>query len=310
MRQKIYWIGAVAVTAALLFLGRGFLPGRLVLTWILVFSGTTAVAVLLVSLYRVRLELRQSRHELTLKEAELNFANEVQRTLFPRRFPAGRGIEFAAVCVPARGIGGDYYDVLELPDGRVGFAVADISGKGISAAILMANLQALLRTLAFRSRSLAELGTSLNRHFHDVTEGSRFATFFYAEWHAAQRQLRYVNAGHNPPFLFGSDRRCRLDEAGLPLGLFPEAEIQVGGASLEPGDLLVLYSDGITEKGAHYGEEFGEQRLEDVVAAHRDEPLGQIQQRVFAALDSWNDREPEDDMTLVLVRPTASAAGV
>ena len=310
MRQKIYWIGAVAVTAALLFLGHGFLPGRLVLTWILVFSGTTAVAVLLVSLYRVRLELRQSRHELTLKEAELNFANEVQRTLFPRRFPAGRGIEFAAACVPARGIGGDYYDVLELPDGRVGFAVADISGKGISAAILMANLQALLRTLAFRSRSLAELGTSLNRHLHEVTEGSRFATFFYAEWHGAQRQLRYVNAGHNPPFLFGSARCGRLDEAGLPLGLFPEAEIQVGGASLEPGDLLVLYSDGITEKGAHYGEEFGEQRLEDVVAAHRDEPLGQIQQRVFAALDSWNDREPEDDMTLVLVRPTASAAGV
>ena len=308
MRQKIYWIGAVA--AALLYLGRGLLPGRLLLTWILAFAGITAVAVLLVSLYRVRLELRQSRHELTRKEAELSFANEVQRTLFPRRFPAGRGVEFAARCVPARGIGGDYYDVLELPEGRVGFAVADISGKGISAAILMANLQALLRTLAFRSRSLAELGASLNRHLHDVTEGSRFATLFYAEWHAARRELRYLNAGHNPPFLLGRARCHRLDEAGLPLGMFPEAEVRVGGASLEPGDLLVLYSDGITEKGTLYGPEFGEQRLEDVVSAHRGEPLEQIQQRVFAALDGWNDEEPEDDMTLVLVRATAPAAEV
>ena len=310
MRQRIYWIGAVAVTAALLFLGRGFFPGRLVLTWILAFAGTTAFAVLLVSLYRVRLELRQSRHELTLKEAELSFANEVQRTLFPRHFPVGRGVEFSAVCVPARGIGGDYYDVLELPDGRVGFAIADISGKGISAAILMANLQALLRTLAFRTRSLAELGASLNRHLHDVTEGSRFATFFYAEWHAAQRELRYVNAGHNPPLLFGSVHHCRLDEAGLPLGLFAEADIHVGTASLDPGDLLVLYSDGIPEKGALYGEEFGEQRLEGIVSAHRGEALGQIERRVFAALDGWNAEEPEDDMTLVLVRATESSGEV
>ena len=310
MRQKLYWIGAVTGAAALVFLGRGVLPGSLLLTWLLAFAGTTAVAVLLVSLYRVRLELRQSRHELTLKEAELSFANEVQRTLFPRRFPANRGVEFAAECRPARGIGGDYYDVLELPEGRVGFAVADISGKGISAAILMANLQALLRTLACSSRSLAELGASLNRHLHDVTEGSRFATFFYAEWHAGQRQLRYVNAGHNPPFVFGSVGCRRLDEAGFPLGLFPDAKIQVGSASFDPGDLLVLYSDGITEKGAHYGDEFGEQRLEGLVSPYRREPLGQIQQRVFAALDDWNDKEPEDDMTLLLVRATAPTAGV
>ncbi len=188
--------------AALVFLGRGIIPGELLLTWLAAFAGTTAVAVLLVSLYSVRLELRQSRHELTLKEAELNFANEVQQALFPRRFPANRGVEFAATCLPARGIGGDYYDVLALPDGRVGFAVADISGKGISAAILMANLHALVRTLAFRSPSLAEFGASLNRHLHDVTEESRFATFFYAEWHAGQRQVRYVNADHNPPFVF------------------------------------------------------------------------------------------------------------
>ncbi len=112
------------------------------------------------------------------------------------------------------------------------------------------------------------------------------------------------------PFVFGFHGCRRLDEAGFPLGLFPEAKLEIGSASLEPGDLLVLYSDGITEKGSHYGEEFGEQRLERVVSAHRGEALGQIQQRVFAALDGWNDKEPEDDMTLLLVRATAPTAGV
>ncbi len=310
MRDKLYWTVAALLAGTLLFLGRGFLQGRLLLTWTLVFAGTTAGGVLLVSLYRVRMELRESRHELTRKEAELSFAYEVQRALFPQRLPVGRGLEFAAAYVPARGIGGDYYDVLELPGGRLGFAVADISGKGISAAILMANLQALLRTLASSSASLDELGARMNRHVHDVTAGSKFATLFYAEWDVAERQLRYVNAGHNPPFLLGPHRCLRLDEAGVPLGLFPEAEIPVAEVSLEPGDLLVLYSDGITERGAHYGEEFGEQRLEELLSAHRSEPLERIQSRVLAAVDDWCGREAEDDMTLVLVRTTGKPGEV
>ena len=310
MREKLYWIAAALLAGTLLFLGRGYIQGRLLLTWTLVSAGTMGFAVLLVSLYRLRMELRESRHELTRKEAELSFAYEVQRALFPQRFPVGRGLEFAAAYVPARGIGGDYYDVLELADGRLGFAVADISGKGISAAILMANLQALLRTLASSSVSLADLGARLNRHLHEVTAGARFATFFYAEWDAAERQLRYVNAGHNPPFLLGPLRRQRLDEAGVPLGLFPEVQIPVAGVTLEPGDLLVLYSDGITERGAHYGEEFGERRLEDLLSAHRSEPLEQIQSRILTAVDDWSGREAEDDMTLVLVRTTETPGEV
>lgn len=304
MRQGLYWFGGLLAAGSLLYLGRDHLQGSLLLTWTLAFAGTTAVGVLLASLYRVQTELRASRRELQRKTAELGFAYEVQRALFPKRFPTGRGVEFAAACVPARGIGGDYYDVLELSEERLGVAVADISGKGISAAILMANLQALLRTLAASSRSPAELGTRLNRHLYDTTDGAMFATFFYAEWRAGERQLRYVNAGHNPPLLLRANGCRRLDEAGVPLGLFPEAELPVGEATLGAGDLLVLYSDGVTERGAHAGDEFGDRRLEQLVADHRHAPLGQIQTRVLSAVESWSGGEIEDDVTLLLVRAT------
>jgi sigma-B regulation protein RsbU (phosphoserine phosphatase) len=171
------------------------------------------------SLYRVQLELRASRHELARKEAELNFAREVQQALFPRQFPVNCGLEFAAICVPARGISGDYYDVMELSDGRVVFAIADISGKGISAAILMSNLHAVLRTLAEAGHSPAEVCSQLNCHLYKVTEATRFATFFYAEWDRGERCLRYVNAGHNPPILRGAAGSRQLEAGSPPLGI-------------------------------------------------------------------------------------------
>src|SRR5881296_2308693 len=143
MRDRIYLVSFLLIAGVLLFLGRDLLQASVLVTWGLVFGGTTAVAILLVFSYRLRMELQASRHELARKEAELNFALEVQRALFPQQFPVDSGLEFAAVCVPARGISGDYYDVLPLTDGRLVFTVADISGKGISAAILMSNLQAV-----------------------------------------------------------------------------------------------------------------------------------------------------------------------
>src|SRR5204862_6154762 len=133
-------------------------------------------AVLLVALYRVQLELKSSRHQLARKEAELSFALEVQQALFPRQLPDQHGLEFSGICIPARGISGDYYDVMQLPDGRLVFAIADISGKGISAAILMANLQAVLRTLAAANLSPCEICSRLNLHLLQVTDESKFAT--------------------------------------------------------------------------------------------------------------------------------------
>jgi phosphoserine phosphatase RsbU/P len=307
MRDKIYLVGFLLAAGLLLYLGRGLLARSALVTWGLAFAGTTSVAVLGMALYRVQLELRVSQRELARKEAELNFAREVQQALFPRQFPADGGLEFAAICVPARGISGDYYDVIQLSDGRLVFAIADISGKGISAAILMSNLQAVLRTLAEAGSSPAQVCSQLNRHLYKVTDATRFATFFYAEWDRGGRWLSYVNAGHNPPILRGSRSGQRLVALSMPLGIFDTSEFQVGRVQLQAGDLMVLYSDGITEARAKRGEEFGEARLGAVVAAYADKPLAEIREQVLAAVRHWSGQEPEDDMTLLLARATESA---
>lgn len=288
----------------LLFLGRNLVQGSALLTGGLTLGVMTAITVLLASLYRLRNQLRASRMELARKEAELTFAREVQRLLFPRQFPECRGLEFAATCIPARGISGDYYDVMQFPNGHLSFAIADISGKGISAAILMANLQALLRTLAQTLRSPCEIASTLNNHLLEVTGESKFATLFYAEWNPAERRVRYVNAGHHPPILTGSARGNRLMNGGFPIGLFPDTEFQEGEVLLQPGDMLVLYSDGITEASTRRGEEFGEQRLEKLIAENADRSLLEIEKRVMNAVEEWSGKEPEDDMTLLIVRAT------
>jgi phosphoserine phosphatase RsbU/P len=304
MRDKLYLGGFLVAAGVLLYVGRGLLQDSALVTWALTFGGTTAAGVLGMTLYRVQLELRASRHELARKQAELNFAREVQQALFPRQFPADGGLEFAGVCLPASGISGDYYDVLTLTDGRLAFAIADISGKGISAAILMSNLHAVLRTLAASGQSPADVCFDLNRHLHQVTGGLRFATFFYAEWNPAEQKLRYINAGHNAPILFTAQGTVRLAAGAPPLGIFRDTGFQEEGIALRRGDTLVLFSDGVTEAGQEKDNEFGEARLEAVVAAVRARPLAEIQQQVLKALHGWVGDELEDDMTLLLVRAT------
>jgi sigma-B regulation protein RsbU (phosphoserine phosphatase) len=294
-------VGFLAGAALLLFLGRNLLQSSVLVTYGLTFGGTTVGAVLLAALYRLRLELRASQNELSRKQAELSFALEVQRALFPRTLPSGFGLEFAAVCIPARGISGDYYDVMELPDGKLVFAIADISGKGISAAILMANLQAVMRTLAHTGKSPKEVCSSLNRHLHQVTDAAKFATFFYAEWDIAERTLTYINAGHHLPRIKGSCHE-RPDKGGLPLGILPNYDYPVGEVSLEPGDVMVLYSDGITEAENEDGEEFGEARLSAIIGAYCKEPLPEIQRQILLGVRNWAGNEPSDDMTLLIVR--------
>jgi sigma-B regulation protein RsbU (phosphoserine phosphatase) len=303
-RDRLYLVAFLLGAGGLLFAGRDLLQGSVLITWGLTFGGTTAVVVLGVSLYRVRLDLRASRTELARKEAELSFALQVQLALFPRQFPASSGLEFTAVCIPAHGISGDYYDVIQLQDGRLVFAIADISGKGISAAILMANLQALLRALVGIGRSPGEVVSSLNHHLNQVTDDSRFATFFYGEWSPQDRRLSFVNAGHLPPIVVGSCGGRQLDKGGLPLGLFRDTDFEVGELTLQPGDMLVLYSDGITEATSDAGEQFEEHRLQRVVEERCGAPLPEIQSHILDALRKWSDKEPEDDMTLLIVRAT------
>jgi phosphoserine phosphatase RsbU/P len=305
MRDKVYLFSFLVVAGLLLYAGRGLFQNSQLATWGLTFGGTTAAGVLGMTLYRVQSELRASRRELARKDAEITFAREVQEALFPRRLPKDAGLTFSCVCVPARGISGDYYDVLALPDRRLVFAIADISGKGISAAILMSNLHAVLRVFASEGRSPKEACSLINRHLYEVTEGSRFATLFYAEWRQAERRLRYVNAGHTPPMLFTPSGSTPLPPGSPPLGLFANVEIEVGETTLQPGDLLVAFSDGITEAGVGAGSEFGESRLAVLVGASREKPLQVIQAQVLEAVRAWAGPEFEDDMTLMLVRATS-----
>lgn len=302
--DRFYLVAFLAVAGVLIFAGRDLVQGAAIVTWGVTFGGTTAVAVLAAALYRVRLELQASRRQLARKEAEVSFAREVQRALFPRELPHDCGLEFSAVCIPASGISGDYYDVLHLADGRVIFAVADISGKGISAAILMANLQAVLRTVADGDASPHEICVRLDRHLHRVTDDSRFATFFLAEWKRREQLLRYVNAGHNTPVLVGSRRGTRLEAGGPPIGLLPDSTFEMGELRLQPGDTLVIYSDGITEAASATGQQFGERRLQEIVEQNASNPLAEIQQQVLNAVHQWSGFELEDDLTLLIVRTT------
>lgn len=302
MRDRVYLALFLIVAGLLTYAGHDYLTRSVVITSALAFAGTVGVAMMGTTLYRVQHELRASRSELARKQAELNFALEVQRALFPQSFPLNSGLEFSAVCVPASGISGDYYDVLPAADGRVVFAVGDISGKGISAAILMSNVHAVLRILASRNLQPCEILSQLNDHLYQITDESRFATFFYGDWDSHRRVLRYINAGHTIPPLFQQQGRKRLDVGGYPLGMFAANQFEVGEVALQAGDLVALYSDGITEASSRTGEQFGEHRLEAIVASSLHKTLAEIQSEVLSAVRNWAGPEPEDDMTLLLVR--------
>ena len=306
MRDTIYLISFLLGVGLLLYVGQGLLLESMIVTWGLTFAGTTAAAVLGMALYRVQHQLRASRYELARKQAEIQVAQEVQQALFPRQFPADCGLEFSGVCIPARDISGDYYDVMQLSDGHLFFAIADISGKGISAAILMSNVHAVSRTLAKAGCSPAQIGSQLNRHLFEMSDSSRFATYFYAEWDPGQRCLSYLNAGHNPPLLLGSLPARRLDAITPPLGILPDLKFQEKSIPLGPRDLIVLYSDGLTDAGIGGGQDFGEAQLVELVTAHKEKPLAEIQEEVLKAVYRWGGGSLEDDMTLLLVRATES----
>ncbi len=301
MKDTAYLLGFLLISGALLIVGRDQLPSSIVLTWGITFGATAAVAVLLVSLYRVQLELKHSRRELARKDAELTFAREVQAALFPRSFPSDRGLSFSAICIPAQSISGDFYDIVECPDGRIAVCLADISGKGVSAAILMANVQAHFRALIETHESLSEVCIRLNDHISSFTNSGKFATFFVAQWRPGDPWMEYVNAGHQLPVILGATDTLP-DQGGPPLGLFSGVKYQSGRIGLRTGETIVLYSDGIVEAHDESDEEFGVERLEAVLESSRDRALREMQKAVLEAVSHWTRKDPDDDMTLLMVR--------
>ena len=239
---------------------------------------------------------------------ELEIAKQVQARLFPQSQPPLKTLEYAGLCIQARKVGGDYYDFLNLGRDRLGFVIGDISGKGIAAALLMANLQANLRSqCAIALDQPQRLLRSVNLLFCDNTPDGAFATLFFAEYDDIAGRLRYANCGHLPALLLHSDSRVeRLDATATVLGIFKDWDCEIGECQLRPGDTLALYTDGITETYNSADEQFGEQRLVEALQRH----CGACSQAALAAIvdevQRFGPHEQHDDITLIIAKHRGS----
>ncbi len=253
-------------------------------------------------------------HEMAQRERlnrEIEIAREVQERLFPQMLPALPGIDYKVACRPALGIGGDYYDFIALPNGDLGVAIGDVSGKGIAAALLMASLQASLRGQTITSGAdLALLMTNVNGLVFDASSSNRYATFFYGQYNRQTRLFAYVNAGHNPPVILrrreGEAHIIRLETGGPVVGLFRSAPYQQAAVPLEPGDIFLGFTDGISEAMNKQDEEWGEERMIPALTACADKSAEQIIPIIMAEADRFADGAPQhDDMTLIVVKLAA-----
>ncbi len=238
---------------------------------------------------------------------DVALAVEVQKRLLPEKSPHSSVGELAAVSLPARSVGGDYYDFIEVGDHRIGIALADVAGKGVAAALIMSVVQASLRIIsAERNVSLPELAARMNRFLYRSTGANSYATFFYAQIDEANRQLRYVNAGHNPPYLVRSVAAPadiadieELATGGMIIGMFPHANYDEGTVDLRSGDVLVAFTDGVTEALSPTEEEFGEERLKDLLRRVAHLPVDEMSSQISSELKNWiHDAAQHDDLTL------------
>jgi len=241
---------------------------------------------------------------------EVEIAREVQERLFPQTLPPIAGIAYAGACRSALAVGGDYYDFLALPAGKLGIALGDVSGKGIAAALMMASLQASLRSEATRaSDNLAAMMGNVNRLVFEASSSNRYATFFYGQYDPVSYQLTYVNAGHNPPMLFhpceGECRVSRLEACGTVVGLLEDASYQQASVAIAPGDVLIAFTDGISEAMNAAEDEWGEERLIENVKTCMGLSPAEIIACIMRAADTFvGGAKQNDDMTLVVLRAT------
>ncbi len=257
----------------------------------------------------------ESQEKERLK-SELDIAREVQQQLFPKRVPRLHSLELAGHCDPARVVSGDYYDFVPVTSNWTALAIGDIAGKGISAALLMASIQSSLRAQLTTNDgsevgerpvgapiSTSTLVTRLNRQLYESTSPEKFASFYCGVYDDHSSRLFYTNAGHLPPILIRKGRVHRLEVSGMVLGVLPDNHYDQNCLELEAGDLLMAYTDGITEPENVYGEEFGEKRLADLLLTCSHRPLEEVVLAVITAVREWNNNpELQDDMTILLAR--------
>jgi len=251
-------------------------------------------------------------------QSEIEIAREVQNQLYPKAVPSARTLRLTAICQPARMVSGDYYDYLRLDDNRLVLSMGDVAGKGISAALLMATLQSSVRaqlrsTVEMaapsaapshpRHFSTAQLVSELNHHLYTFTAPEKYATFWLGIYEDSTGVLTYTNAGHLPPVLFRNGTPTALDVNGTIVGAFPFSLYEESRIQLLPGDLLVCYTDGITEPENEYGEMFGDERLIELIGKNAERDEDTIASMIMDAVKQWtNSPELFDDMTLMLAR--------
>jgi phosphoserine phosphatase RsbU/P len=235
---------------------------------------------------------------------ELEIAREVQTRLLPNKEVSFDGLDYSGYCRPARGVGGDYYDFIRLNDGMMGVAIGDVSGKGVGAALTMASLQASLRAHTMDvPDNLSRVIGNMNRLLFESSAPNRYATFFYGQYDRPQCIFTYVNAGHNAPMLVRQGKVIRLDVGGPVIGLLQRAQYQQGRIQVETGDLLVAFTDGISEAMNLSESEWGEEALESVICDYQSSPCQDLIHRIVETVDQFTAGAPQhDDMTLLVVR--------
>ncbi|MEZ4699938.1 MAG: GAF domain-containing SpoIIE family protein phosphatase [Rhodothermales bacterium] len=254
--------------------------------------------------------LMEEERALQRMNEELRLANEIQSSLFPQSLPAIDGYEIAGSSIAAQRVGGDYYDALAFEDGRIGLCVGDASGKGLPASLLMANVQATLRSLAPWSDSCSECLTRINSVVCDRNRKGSFVTLIYALLDPTQHALHYANAGHNRPLICRTGGEIeQLNVAGAMLGFTTRIAFPEGETALGPGDVLLLYSDGLNEAWNDAHVQFGEERIAEILRDSRAETAEGIVERLTRAVQRHAGSAPQsDDMTLLVVKRTAPRA--
>lgn len=239
--------------------------------------------------------------QLVQQEQELQRAREIQQSLLPKEIPQLAGFEIAAAWRPARAVSGDYFDVLALGEEKVGLCIADVVGKGVSAALLMANVQAAVRAFAGESQRPADLCTKVNRLLCENIATGKFVTFFYGVLDRESCTLRYCNAGHLSPVLVSSGQFSALEESGAVLGVFPEWKYEENLIELESGDRVVLFTDGVSEASDSEGQEFGETRVAEVALQKSTGPAATMTSAIMDAASSFCGAQFQDDATVLAV---------
>ena len=252
-------------------------------------------------MYSLLEKLARKQIEQEAYRKELEIAKQVQNYLIPNILPDENNLQLEASYIPHQDVGGDYYDYIPLENGDFIICVADVSGKGVPAALLMSNFQASLRTLVRNSSDLKQIIEELNFQINFSGNGENFITFFIAHYEKKQSKITYVNCGHNPPILLSNGQKVLLDVGTTILGMFnPLPFIEVGSVEVNDDFLLFAYTDGVIETFDESGEEFGQERLEAILEKHASGDLAALHNIAFQALDEFRGTKAfHDDITML-----------